>query len=110
MEFLFQNRYPQIPILVTDGMFHRREFYTHTFKKKVTSFGLNYDKDMQIMFMEAGCLETARVYENRVLTTLNLTRSVDGEQQKLLISRIKANEVKLNAMKKPNALERAKAF
>jgi hypothetical protein len=32
--------------LVIDGMFHLLEYYTQEFKKKVTSFGLNYDKFM----------------------------------------------------------------
>ena len=71
---------------------------------------INWWKEMQITFLEAGMIETARVYENLVLTTLNLYRSQDGAQQKYIISRIKASEIKLNAKPKNGLVDKVNNF
>jgi hypothetical protein len=71
---------------------------------------INWWKEMQITFLEAGMIETARVYENMVLTTLNLYRSQDGSQQKYIISRIKASEIKLNAKPKNGLVDKVNNF
>ena len=71
---------------------------------------INWWKEMQITFLEAGMIETARVYENFVLTTLNLYRSQDGAQQKYIISRIKASEIKLNAKPKNGLVDKVNNF
>ena len=71
---------------------------------------INWWKEMQIIFLEAGMFETAQVYENMVLTTLNLYRSQDGQQQINLITRIKAADVKLNPKKESNFTDKIKQF
>jgi hypothetical protein len=69
-------------------------------KDPETKRNLEYWKKMQVIFHEAGMNDTATFYEDMVLTTLNLHRSHEGQQQKFIISRIKQNRLELEEKKK----------